>query len=42
MKIYCEFECDGQCDKCNLYDKEVGCLCRPCNRDKLKEKINNM
>ena len=42
MRVCCEFECDGSCEKCPWCDKEVGCLQRPCNRNKLKEIINNM
>ena len=37
MRVYCEFECDASCNECNWYNKECGCLLRPCNRDKLNE-----
>lgn len=36
-RVYCEFECDGQCEECNMYNKESGCLLRPCNRGKLEK-----
>jgi len=31
------FECGGNCKSCNEWNKNYGCMLRPCNRNKLDE-----